>query len=984
MDTSEGLPIDARGAARNSGTAPDMGAYEFNVAESVVINEFIIDSANDDLDFVELFGDPFGELADYTLLEVNGIDLGASLGEILSVTTFANLDADGYSAIVPGAQDFQDLTVTFLLVTGFTGAVGDDIDADDDGTIDTTPWGALIDAVAADTPAPLVADVTYAGDAVVDFQGLGFVESTGASRIPNGTDTDTAADWVANDTSAGTIGTQTDPAANGFAQNTPGAENAVNILDISISDVTINEGNASTTSANITVTLSEDVAGGFDLVYAPRSGAGDATDGVDFRNNTGSVSFAGTNGETQTVTIDIVGDLVVELDETFVIDFVLQGFTDAVALNDDSSTVTITNDDFPDFEVTTTDDEEAQTTDLVAEFLDGNGLSLREAIAIANAGDADGVDGLFDTITFASGSGEAFENGGLIRLTTGKELLVSSAVKIDGSTAGGDVIITGDADGNDDLLSGSNITDVLASVGNAKLGDNTRVLNFDGDSDGSILERVIVTGGQAISGLNQAGETNSGGVKALDTDLTVIESTIAGNIATFSGGLQARFSKLTVIDSTISHNRSDQSGGGIAVQTTGVDPSTITNSTISNNFSGQGGGVLNIGGLLDIESSTISGNTGGVGGGVGSFGNVGTTTNVRSSIIAGNTATTGNDVASEATTNPVSSFVSLGNNLIGDGEFNSDAGLRLFFLNGVNGDIVGANAAPVDPMLGPLQDNGGPTQTMAPDADSPAINAGSNSLGLTEDQRGAGFARELDGVDIGAVEAPELPSLQVTTTLDVVNAFDGETSLREAIAYANDATAGPNGDGDADNDGNPLDTITFASGSGDAFENGGTIFLTSGSQLVVSSAIKIDGTTAGGEVIVSGDAQMDDIRAVGSTDITNILLSSFEDEETGDDDRLGDNTRVFFFDGTSDGSIIQQLTVTGGVATGIGAADADGGGIRAFETDLTLIDTTISGNLAKFQGGWTCATASSRSMAARFPATWQSLSAAHRSTQHLV
>ena len=890
MDTSEGLPIDARGAARNSGTAPDMGAYEFNLPESVVINEFIIDSANDDLDFVELFGDPFGELADYTLLEVNGIDLGASLGEILSVTTFANLDADGYSATVPGALDFQDLTVTFLLVTGFTGAVGNDIDADDDGTIDTTPWGALIDTVAADTPAPLVADVTYAGDAVVDFQGLGFVESTGASRIPNGTDTDTAADWVANDTSAGTIGTQTDPAANGFAQNTPGAENAVNILDISISDVTINEGNASTTSANITVTLSEDVAGGFDLDYAPRSGAGDATDGVDFRNNTGSVSFAGTNGETQTVTINIVGDLDVELDETFVIDFVLQGFTDAVALNDDSATVTITNDDFPDFEVTTTDDEEAQTTDLVAEFLDGNGLSLREAIAIANAGDADGVDGLFDTITFASGSGEAFENGGLIRLTTGKELLVSSAVKIDGSTAGGDVIITGDADGDDDLLSGGNITDVLASVGNAKLGDNTRVLNFDGDSDGSILERVIITGGQAISGLNKAGEINSGGVKALNTDLTVIESTIAGNIASFSGGLQARFSKLTVIDSTISHNRSDQSGGGIAVQTTGVDPSTITNSTISNNFSGQGGGVLNIGGLLDIESSTISGNTGGVGGGVGSFGNVSTTTNVRSSIIAGNTATNGNDVASEATTNPVSSFVSLGNNLIGDGQFQTTTTLETFFTNGVNGDIVGTLAAPVDPRLGALQDNGGPTQTMAPDADSPAINAGSNSLGLTEDQRGTGFARELEGTaDIGAVER-EAGSLVVTTTADVVDAFDGVTSLREAVEFANKKAG--------------LDTITFDAG---VFGGGATIAL-NGSRLLINSSMQIDGDADGdGASHVTVDA--------------------------------GGQSRVAVVKGATTDAFFESLVLTGG-----GGVASEGGGLRIQNAAVTLIDTVISGN----------------------------------------
>src|SRR5208337_1025368 len=68
-------------------------------------------------------------------------------------------------------------------------------------------------------------------------------------------------------------------------------------------------------------------------------------------------------------------------------------------------------------------------------------------------------------------------------------------------------------------------------------------------------------------------------------------------------------------------------------------------------------------------------------------------------------------------------------------------------------------ADPLNPGLGPLANNGGPTQTMALLRGSPAINAGSNALAvdanLTTDQRGAGFPRIVGGtVDIGAYESP--------------------------------------------------------------------------------------------------------------------------------------------------------------------------------------------------------------------------------------
>ena len=80
---------------------------------------------------------------------------------------------------------------------------------------------------------------------------------------------------------------------------------------------------------------------------------------------------------------------------------------------------------------------------------------------------------------------------------------------------------------------------------------------------------------------------------------------------------------------------------------------------------------------------------------------------------------------------------SLGNNLIGTG------GAGIPFTDGVNGDQVGTTYFAIDPMLGPLADNGGPTQTHVPLAGSPLIDAGDNASAPATDQRGD--TRILDG-----------------------------------------------------------------------------------------------------------------------------------------------------------------------------------------------------------------------------------------------
>jgi hypothetical protein len=105
--------------------------------------------------------------------------------------------------------------------------------------------------------------------------------------------------------------------------------------------------------------------------------------------------------------------------------------------------------------------------------------------------------------------------------------------------------------------------------------------------------------------------------------------------------------------------------------------------------------------------------------------------------------------ASGTTPDDVSGMLDPGgdNNLIGDGT--GMTGL----VNGVNGNQVGTADKPIDPRLGPLADNGGPTLTHALLPDSPAIDAGNNTYATDFDQRGEGFPRIAGGIiDIGAFE----------------------------------------------------------------------------------------------------------------------------------------------------------------------------------------------------------------------------------------
>ena len=290
---------------------------------------------------------------------------------------------------------------------------------------------------------------------------------------------------------------------------------------------------------------------------------------------------------------------------------------------------------------------------------------------------------------------------------------------------------------------------------------------FTGDGGAVSLTSSTVSG-------NAAGE-HGGGIFSDGGAVSLTSSIVSGNTTDgYGGGIYSEGGAISLTSSTVSGNAAGDHGGGIFTNTdlSGVT-TIITNSTISGNTAvNTGGGIFNYDGLTRILNSTITGNTAAVGGGVATYGDDFTSTEVSSSIIAGNTGTTaGNDVSSQAASELNNSFVSLGFNLIGDGQFRSID----FFTDGTGGDIVGTTAAPVDALLGPLAENGGPTLTHALLVGSPAIDAGNSTLAA--DQRGlprpvdiAAIANAAggDGSDMGAVENQGNPRV-----LDVIVAGSG-------------------------------------------------------------------------------------------------------------------------------------------------------------------------------------------------------------------
>ena len=386
--------------------------------------------------------------------------------------------------------------------------------------------------------------------------------------------------------------------------------------------------------------------------------------------------------------------------------------------------------------------------------------TLRDAIEDANLDPG-------STITFASAlSGDAITLGG-----TELPQITAYSTTIQGPGAD-QIAIDGDFTSRIFNVSATDATISGVTVRNG-LSDNGGGIYLQAGN--LAIENSVVSGNEAE--LGDPGTGNGGGISVHTGTLTVDSSTISGNDAyglgggIYTEGGVAGAGATTIRNSTISGNDAGSYGGGAYFNY--QSNATVSNSTIYDNYAGtDGGGLYHFGepegdpGLV-VTGSTLTRNTAVEhGGGIASFGQSGDTQPViRNSIVSGNDLTVGDDDDLSA----YDGSMDVGFSLVGEVYADST-------LNQTGPNILGP-----DPQLGPLDDNGGPTQTQKPAATSPAVDAGS-AFGLTSDQRGQGRPFDAitanavggDASDIGAVElqvsdiaAAPIPTTPVTPTTPV-------------------------------------------------------------------------------------------------------------------------------------------------------------------------------------------------------------------------
>ena len=340
--------------------------------------------------------------------------------------------------------------------------------------------------------------------------------------------------------------------------------------------------------------------------------------------------------------------------------------------------------------------------------------------------------------TFLGNSVSQLSNGGGIvgggAISNGGSLTVTSSTFSDNSANEGGAI----CNGGSLTLTNSTLSGNTAKEGGA-------ICNISFDFGISNCGTVTVTN----STINGNFAEEGGGIANWEGGtVTVTNSTLSNNSASDKGGAIENESTLTVTNSTFSGNSAKNYGG--AISNYNRSTATVTSSTLSGNSATDGGAIYNYGATMMVTTSTLNGNSASIGGGIWNYG----TMTVTNSTLSGNSVSKlGGGVSNNCGTLTLSSSTLSGNSAPatgGGGIWNSSRYATMTVTNtivagnksgpspdisgwtdpGGNDNLIGGN-----PLLAPLGNYGGPTQTMALLPGSPAIDAGSPNAPST-DQRG--------------------------------------------------------------------------------------------------------------------------------------------------------------------------------------------------------------------------------------------------------
>jgi len=518
-------------------------------------------------------------------------------------------------------------------------------------------------------------------------------------------------------------------------------------------------------------------------------------------------------------------------------------------------------------------------------------------------------------------------------------------------------------------IAGLTLTSGAAALGGGVANSGTLTLDYctvagshaTSTSGGGIYNSGFLTLNNCTISTSTAASFGGGIDNTSTGTLTATNCTVAGNSAATAGGGIENDGMVDLTNCTVSNSTpTTPSGGGINNTSTGT--LTAIDCTIANNSAGTGGGILNSG-TTHLANCNIANNSAVNAGGIDNLNAA--ILSLANCTIAGNSATSSgggiynNTGASAVLANTIVGTNTASNNASGPDVFGAITSLGYNLIDIPSG---GSGYAPTDlrnvnPLLSPLQNNGGPTPTMALLPGSPAIDAGSDALipaVITTDQRG--FARIANGnVDIGAFE--------VQVYMAYSTGDSGGGSLRSALNNANQAggsvvvvtATGVIGLASA------LPAITqdvqiLGPGANNLTISGSVAYrvfnITSGNTVTIAGLTLTNGSaTTGGGIENDGTLFLTNCTVSNST--ATAVGGGIYNSSTGTltaTNCTAANNAAATGGGIQNAGVLSLINCTIADNTAVGATSGNGGGI-ANTGILTLSDCTIAANSAHLSGG---------------------------------